>query len=229
MREAVGGERHLPAPRPAHRLPGELRVHRRHPLVEGVARLFRRGAAEALPAAEDHAPVGVEPPVRQQVAGVVDHAPGGQHRVLELGSERVGGDDERAHRQHLRLQGARSPVGVGVDGEQHVAAADGPSPDDLDGAAIGAHADSGVAGVQPRTGRLGPAHETGVEAGRVQPAAALDHQPALEGLRADLVAELAGGDEPGAGARHLGGPVGEGPEESALRVPWATSRRPERT
>ena len=108
---------------------------------------------------------------------------------------------------------------MGVDGEQHVAAADGPSPDDLDGAAVGAHADGGMAGVQPGTGGLGPADEAGVEAGRVQPTAALDHQPAFEGRRTDLVAELGGWDEAGAGARHLGELVGEGPER--LRAPGA--------
>ena len=126
--------------------------------VEVVARLVEAHGAEALAAAEHHAALVVEAPVPEQVAVVEAHAPGRQDRLGQVGRQRLGGDDEGAHRQHPPAEGGHERVGVGVGGHEDVLGDDvAPRRRDPPPVTGGDHRRGGRVRVQRRARRVGEA------------------------------------------------------------------------
>ena len=197
MGQTVQRERHVAAPGVLHGGAGQLGVDPQHRVVEKVSGLGHVDRVEAAAPAEGQAPVGREAPVKQKVLGVHHHPPGGADASGQLLGQDLGGDDVAADRHHLASQVRRGGIGVGVGGQDHVGGIDA-APRGRHPVAPPASAQAGHPGAvdHPGTGVHGPGGQAGVKPGRVQPAGAVEDDPAVKRLAADLRAQVAGLDKP---------------------------------
>ena len=178
------------------RYPASCGMDLEQALVQDRRRSVDVGRQEARPPAEDHPPVRGHVPVEEEVLGIEECAALGRQLVREVGRERLARDDVAADRDDPSPESRGDPVRVPVGRHEHVPREDRAPVALHDEAAIGLSTDrpGSHALVEVGPGPVGGGGQPGEVPTRVEEAAALDHECAVVGVGADLLADL--------GARH---------------------------
>ncbi len=145
---------------------------------------------EADAAAEQHPPaVRREPEVAEQAVAVDEHATLRAEPAGQLERQFLGRDDVARDRHDAALQVGRERSGIAVGGDDHLGGLQRPAGGrEVEAGRAAAQAPHARMAVQQRAGGLRGRAQPGVEAGRMQPARRLDHDPAVVAVRADLLA-----------------------------------------